>query len=145
MLRADMWNSSPLPGTIADCTFDDVAYGVHAFVNDAIEGGMPREIRVLNCTFRANSVSALALAIPSLDAAPPSLFTLAAEGCQFVVGGHQGRVLSAFNITGLSLRDSTVVIEDGRTLESLLFVRGCRDVDVDPRVSNPPPPPRRSS
>jgi hypothetical protein len=118
------------PGTIADCTFDDVAYGVHAFVNDLIEGCMPREIRVQNCTFRYNTVSALALALPSSRAAPPHRFSLEVTGCRFVAGGHQGRLLSAHNVTGVSLQDSTVMIEDGRTLESLILTRNCTRIDV---------------
>lgn len=118
------------PGTIADCTFEDVAYGVHAFVNGPIEGCMPREIRVQNCTFRHNTVSALALSIPSPAAAPPNKFTLDVTGCRFVVGGKQGRLLSAHNIKGISLRDSLVAIEDDRALESLIETRNCSEVDV---------------
>lgn len=118
------------PGTIADSTFDDVAYGVHAFVDGPIEGCMPREIRVQNCTFRHNTVSALALAVPSPQAPPPSRFTLDVRECRFVAGGNQGRLLSAYNVRGVSFRDSSVVIEDGRTLESLILTRNCSAVDL---------------
>jgi len=118
------------PGEVADCVFDDVAYGVHAFVNGPIEGCMPREIRVRNCTFIRNTIAALALYVPSLPAAPPNEFTLAAEGCRFVLGGDKGRLLSAYNVRGISLKNCTAVFEDDRKLDDVIRTRGCTDVDT---------------
>jgi len=118
------------PGNVTDCVFDDVAYGVHAFVNGPIEGCMPREIRVHNCTFIRNTIAALALAVPSLQAAPPAEFTLAAEGCRFVLGGGKGRLLSAYNVRGISLADCAAVFEDDRKLDDVIHTRGCTEVDT---------------
>jgi hypothetical protein len=118
------------PGVVADCLFDDVAYGVHAFVNGPIEGCMPREIEVRNCTFIRNTVTAIGLSVPSLQAAPPSAFTLTATGCRFVLGGNTGRLLSAYNVSGVRIANSSAVIEDGRLLHGVVRIRGCADVDT---------------
>ncbi len=51
-------------------------------MDDSIEGCVPREIEVSNCTFRYNTVTALGLSVPSLQAVPPCPFMLSATGCR---------------------------------------------------------------
>lgn len=128
------------PGTVADCDFGDVAYGVHAFVNDTIEGCMPREIEVTNCIFRYNTITALGVSVPSLQAVPPSRFMLSVTGCRFILAGNQGRLLSAYNASGILFRECSATVEDGRLLDAVIDLHGCANVDT--RGLTPQPSPR---
>ncbi len=116
------------PGSVRDCGFAGVAYGVHAFLNDRIEGPVPFGTRVEHCEFLRPSIAGIALSIPSRQSVPHGSHALVAEDCCFVMAGGQGRVLVARNQTGITLRRLTVEIQDGRRPEELLLLAGCADV-----------------
>jgi hypothetical protein len=116
------------PGSVRDCRFDGVAYGVHAFLNDRIEGPVSFGTCVEHCEFLRPSIAGIALSIPSRQSVPPGSHALVAEDCRFVMAGGQGRVLVARNQTGLTMRRLTVEIQDGRRPEELLLLAGCAEV-----------------
>ncbi len=140
------------PGLVRDCVFDGVAYGVHAFLNDRIEGPVPFGTRVQHGEFLRPSIAGIALSIPSRQSVPPGNYALVAEDCRFVMAGGRGRVLAARNQTGITLRRLTVEIQDGRRPEELLSLAGCIDVvreqvifeEVAGDQPAPPPAPERS-
>lgn len=116
------------PGLVRDCAFDGIAYGIHAFFNDRIEGPVPFGTRVQHCEFLNPSIAGIALSIPHRQSVPPGNHALLTEDCRFVLGDDRGRVLVARNQTGITLRRLTVQIPDQRRLEELLSLTGCTDV-----------------
>ena len=59
-----------------------------------------------------------------------SEFTLTAESCRVVFGGGKGRLLSAYNVRGISLKNCAATFEDDRKLDDVTHTRGCSDVDT---------------
>lgn len=116
------------PSVISDCRFTDVAYGVHAFNNDRIEGPPPSGLRVSRCEFVHSSVAAIALHLPALNAVPPGSPSLLAEDCQITVGAGRGVALNASNQRGMVLRDVRITPEDGRTRADLIKLRNCPEL-----------------
>jgi len=117
------------PGDIVDCTFRDVAYGVHAFVASKVEGCLPREINVRNCRFENNSIAAIALSVPSNQAAPPAEYSMQIKDCQFVVHGDN-RLLGAANGNGITFEACQGHIPQGKTQNDVIQLRNCREVDL---------------
>jgi hypothetical protein len=126
------------PGIVAECTFEDTSYGVHAFTSASWpSSGMPREIRVRDCTFLNCTVAALAWSTPAILASPPAAFSLRVENCRFTLDKKKGRLLSAGNARStISFKNCRVNIKDGRSLEQVMHTRNCSTVDTGGLAEN---------
>ena len=134
------------PSVISDCVFDDVAYGVHAFFTDKIEGPPPMNLRLSRCSFIHPGVSAIALHLPAADSVPPGNRAILAEQCRFIMGNQRGMALTAYNQQGIELRQWEGTTEDARSQTELIRLRGCSGIREEgvvftgaPRKNQPGP------
>lgn len=116
------------PTVISDCSFAEVAYGIHAFFNDQIEGPPPFGLRVSRCEFTHPSVAAMALHLPSRAARPAGGLAFQADDCRVTMGNNRGAVLNAYNQDGILLRNLKVNVEDGRAKADLMRLHNCANV-----------------
>ena len=117
------------PGVVRECTFAGVAYGVHAFFNDRIEGPVPFGIHVRDCDFHQPWIAGVATSLPHRDAAPPDTHGLTVEDSRFVIGRGPGRAIVANRQNGVSLRDLTVTTQEERDPQTLIELRDCHNVE----------------
>jgi hypothetical protein len=94
---------------VADCRFEDVAYGVHAMLGgDGIEGPAPRGIDIRHCTFLRPSIAGVALSVRDFAVVPPDVPGVRVEACAFTLRGGTARALSGripeLSLSGLTLR-----------------------------------------
>lgn len=116
---------------VADCRFEDVAYGVHAaLIGDGIEGPAPRDIDVRRCVFVRPSIAGVALSVRDFAAVPPDVAGVRVADCEFALAGN-GRALSGrypeVLTNGLTLRG-----EGARSDRSQLHTLGAPRLRVLP-------------
>ncbi len=93
---------------VADCRFEDVAYGVHAMLGgDGIEGPAPRDIDVRRCSFVHPSIAGVALSVRAFAVVPGDVAGVRVADCEFTLG-RAGVALSGrypeVTTSGLMLR-----------------------------------------
>ena len=111
------------------CRFDDVAYGVHAFLADRIEGPVPLGIRVTDCEFVGPTVAGIAYSVPHSAVIPPGRRAVTAEGCRFVLTEGSGPAVNARNARGVVLKNLEISYGPERSTEEVVNLPGCEEVE----------------
>jgi hypothetical protein len=93
---------------VADCRFEDVAYGVHAMLGgDGIEGPAPRDLEIRRCAFARPWIAGVALSVKAFGVVPPDVGGARLADCAFELAG-KGRAVSGrlpdVALTNLTLR-----------------------------------------
>ncbi len=113
------------------CRFDDVAYGVHAFLADRIEGPAPFGIRVTDCEFVGSTVAGIAYSVPRLAVIPPGKRAVTVDGCRFVLTEGSGPAVNARNARGVVLKNLEISHGPDRLAEEVVNLPGCAEVEKE--------------
>ena len=108
---------------VADCRFEDVAYGVHAaLAGDGIEGPAPRGIEVLRCSFSRPWIAGVALSVKDFAVVPDDVPGVRIEESDFTLRGKTARAVSG-RIPELALTNLTVRGEDESRRDTWIQVK----------------------